>query len=386
MPIGVKGSEYTVFEDGDYEVVFSETTPTGQEIGGWFPVDEQGLPSLVDQKQFGEITLVARFRTVINGDYGPPGSINPEHELLPLVRAFGGDPAGLKEEKNIGRRLLMAQRLMTGSTKLSVKKGWVQLHTVQGMGIPKAGYYLRLSRITSTTPAGELGPMEHKNGPLVVGKMKISRGQYKGTEVTFFMGYPLVIMDVTDDEGNVILDTDGNPEQIPALKQKSDGALNIASVRFKNYLLGFYGPDYGNFPHQKSDDIENLMPLLTKMMLARNLESFGFVTDNRVDLNSFGPVPDGEQEEISFFSGPQNALRRVITDEVVRLKEAGAWVNDDNWDLTSEGKSWAGEFLVGILNEFDLPRIFEEWSGEDIEKVLKALGFTKLGSIMEDQF
>ncbi len=359
MPIGTKESEFTVFEDGDYEVTFDN----------WFPLDEQGTPNLVSQERFGEEGLVIRFRTSVDSGDGPPGTIDPFHELLPLVRAFGGDPSKLADEKNIGRRLLIAQKLMTGSTKLTVSNGWINNNAIQGMGVPEANYYLRFSRITSKNERGELGPMEGKYGPLVIGKMKISRGEYKDTEVTFFLGYPLVV-----------------EEGIPALPLKSDGALTAGSQRFKNYLLGFYGPDYVEFPHQDCENIDNIMPLLTKIIKERNLEGLGFVRNGNADLNSFGPVPDGEQQEISFFSGAQAVLRKVITAETQRTKEAGAWLNDDDWALTAEGKEWAGEQLVSVLEEFKLPRIFEEWNAEDIENVLKALDYTKSGNLMEDAF
>ena len=361
MTIGTKESEFTIFEDGDYEVKFDN----------WFPLDEQGVPNLVLQDRFGEETLIIRFRTSVNGDDGPPGTIDPKHELLPLVRAFGGDPSKLVDEKDIGRKLLKAQKLMTGSTKLTVANGWIRLNTIQGMGVPEASYYLRFSRITSKMDTGELGYMEGKYGPLVIGKMKISRGEYKDTEVTFFMGYPLVI-----------------ENGIPALPLKSDGTLTAGSQRFKNYLLGFYGPDYVDFPHQDCEDIDNIMPLLTKTVSERKLEALGFVRDGRVDLNSFGPIPSGElqQEEISFFSKAQETLRNVIATEVKAHKDAGAWLNDDDWALTAEGKEWVGEHLVGIVEEHGLPRIFDEWDAEGIENILKSLGYTKSGKKAEAQF
>jgi len=361
MTIGTKESEFTVFEDGDYEVEFDN----------WFPLDEQGVPNLVLQDRFGEEMLIIRFRTSVDGGEGPPGTIDPYHELLSLVRAFGGDPSKLADEKDIGRRLLKAQKLMTGSTKLTVANGWIQNNTIQGMGVPEASYYLRFSRITSKMETGEPGFMEGKYGPLVIGKMKISRGEYKDTEVTFFMGYPLVV-----------------EEGIPALPLKSDGALTANSQRFKNYLLGFYGPDYVDFPHQDCKDIDNIMPLLTKIISERNLEALGFVREGRVDLNSFGPIPSGEQqvEEISFFSDAQKALRKTIIAEVQKLKESAAFEHDDDWALTAEGKEWAGEYLVAIIEEHGLPRIFEEWNAENIEKILVGLDYTKSGAKKEAQF
>lgn len=367
MPIGTRESEYTVFEDGTYEVTFDQ----------WFPLDEEGMPNLVLQERFGEEVLVIRFRTSIGGEEGPPGTIDPEYELLPLVRAFGGDPTSLQEERNIGRKLLMAQKLMVGSTKVTVSNSWIQVGTIQGIGVPESFYYFRLSRVTSKTEAGKLGPIEGKYGPYIVGRVKITRGDYKGFEVPFLLDYPLVV----------------GEEGIPELPLKLDGDLTAGSKRYKNYLLAFYGPDYPDFPHQDCEDVENITPLLTKIMLERNVEALGYVDDrNRVDLNKLGPVPDDEKrieepESVppeSGFTEMQESLRMVIITEVGDKKNATAFVNDETWDLTPEGKEWARETLAAggeksILKEYGLPKIFSEWSDSAIENVLRVLDYNKQG-------
>jgi len=59
-------SDFETFEAGEYIVRFKE----------WFPLDDQGLPILKDQERFGKLTLVARYRTLLENDMdGPPGSI-----------------------------------------------------------------------------------------------------------------------------------------------------------------------------------------------------------------------------------------------------------------------------------------------------------------------
>lgn len=364
-PIGTRESEYTVFEDGTYEVKFDQ----------WFPLDEEGMPNLVLQERFGEEVLVIRFRTAIDNAEGPPGTIDPEYELLPLVRAFGGDPAVLEEEKGIGRKLLRAQKLMVGSTKVVVSNSWIQIGTIQGIGVPESFYYLRLSRITSKTEAGKLGSVEGKYGPYVAGRAKVTRGNYKGIEAPFFLGYPLVV----------------GEDGIPSLPLKLDGDLTAASKRYKNYLLAWYGSDYQDFPHQDCEDIHNITPLLTKIMLERNIEALGYVDDRgRVDLNKLGPVPDDEKriEEPkpteSGFTEAQEALRMVMVQEVAIHKNADAFVDGKTWDLTPEGKEWARETLAAggeksILKEYGLPKVFSEWSDSAIENVLRVLDYNKQG-------
>lgn len=365
-PIGTRESKYTVFEDGVYTVAFDQ----------WFPLDEEGMPNLVLQERFGEEVLTIRFRTSIDGEEGPPGTIDPEYELLPLVRAFGGDPTTLQEETNIGRKLLKAQKLMVGSTKVTVSNSWIQIGTIQGMGVPESFYYLRLSRISSKTEAGKLGPLEGKYGPYVIGRVKITRGDYEGTEVSFLLDYPLVV----------------GEDGIPSLPLKLNGELTAASKRYKNYLLAFYGSDYPDFPHQDCEDVQNITPLLTKMMLERNVEALGYVDGNRVDLNKLAPVPDDEKrlEEPkitppkSVFTEAQEALRKVITLEVKAHKNATAFVNGFAWDLTPEGKEWAKETLAGggeksILKQYGLPKIFSEWNDVAIENVMRVLDYNKQG-------
>lgn len=363
--IGTRESEYTVFEDGVYEVSFD----------AFFPEGEDGLPYLVLQERFGEEVLVIRFRTSIDGEEGPPGTIDPEYELPALVRAFGGDPTALQEETSIGRKLLKAQKLMVGSTKVTVSNSWIQIGTMQGMGVPESFYYLRLSRVTSKTEAGKLGPVEGKYGPYVIGRAKVTRGNYKGTEVPFFLGYPLVV----------------GEDGIPGLPLKLDGDLTVASKRYKNYLLAFYGSDYADFPHQDCEDVQNITPLLTKIMLERNVEALGYVDErSRVDLNKLGPVPDDEKrlEEPklpeSVFTPAQEALRMMMVQEVGIHKNADAFVDGERWDLTPEGKEWARETLAAggeksILKEYGLSRLFGEWDDSAIENVLRVLDYNKQG-------
>jgi hypothetical protein len=361
MPIGTRESEFAHFDDGVYEVGFDT----------WFPLDEEGTPNLVTQERFGEEALVIRFRTTINGEEGPPGTIDPFSELLPLVRAFGGDPSDLRTEKDIGIKLLKAQKLMTGKTKVTVGNNWIQNSSIEGMGIPDGFYYLKLSKVVSKNEAGELGPIEGKYGPYVVGRAKITRGKFKDFEVTFLLDYPLVV---------------GEEDGIPALPLKSDGTLRASSKRFKNYLVAFYGEDYVNFPHQNCEDVNNIMPLLTKLMLEREAEAMGQVEDNRINLNSLGPISEeekellSEEEQESSFTQVQEALRTVIISEVRLHKEADAFTSAEEWNLTSEGVEWAKEALGPIVDEFKLSRVFSEWSDGDIEKVLKALDYNKDGT------
>ena len=374
MTIGTKESEFTIFEDGTYEVGFD----------AWFPLDEQGVPNLVLQERFGEEGLVIRYRTTINGEEGPPGSIEPDIELLPLVKAFGGDPKTLRDEKDIGRKLLKAQKLMTGTTKVTVGNGWIQNNSIEGIGVPEGFYYTRLIGITTRDEFGNIGSIEGKYGPYMIGRVKITRGEYKDFTVPFFLGYPLVI----------------GEDGIPALPLKSDGTLTANSNRFKNFLLAFYGPDYPDFPHQDCEDVNNIMPLLIKMMLKRKLEALGRVDDrNRIDLNSLGPISDEEKELLTeevakegLFTEAQVSLRIMIISEVGDKEQADAFADSESWDLTDEGKKWAGEVLAGgeqsIIKEYGLPRIFSEWASVDIGKVLAALGYDKQGRKIDlgDQF
>jgi len=364
-PIGTKESEFTTFEDGVYNVKFDK----------WFPIDEQGVPNLVLQERFGEETLVIRFRTIVEGqDDGPPGTIDPEHELLPLVKAFGGDPASLKDERDIGLKLLKAQKLMTGATKVTVGNGWINNSSIEGMGIPDGFYYLRLVGVTTKNEVGEIGPIEGKYGPYCVGRVKITRGDFKGFEVSFILNYNLAV----------------GEDNIPALPLKSDGQLTASSKRFKNYLLAFYGPDYADFPHTDCEDVNNIIPLLTKLMSERKLEAIGQIENNRLNLNSLGPISDEEKELLqeegadeSPYVGAQEALRLAIISEVSLHKNTDAFV-DEGWDLTDAGREWARETLAegeqSIINTFGLSRVFSEWTEEQIEKVLGALGYTADGS------
>ena len=371
MPIGE--SEYTIFKDGTYEVSF----------GDWFPVDETGTPNLVLQARFGEEVLVIRFRTTVNGEEGPPGSIEPDVELLPLVKAFGGDPKTLRDEKDIGRKLLKAQKMMTGTTKVTVGNGWIQNNSIEGVGVPEGFYYIKLIGITTRDEFGNIGTIEGKYGPYMIGRVKIARGNFKDFTLPFFLGYPLVV----------------GEDGIPALPLKSDGTLTASSNRFKNFLLAFYGSDYPDFPHQECEDVNNIMPLLLEIMSKKNLEALGRVDGrNRLDLNSLGPISEEEKElliekaEKGLFTEAQEALRLVLITEVGLHEKADAFVDSESWDLTEEGKKWAGEVLAGgeqsIIKEFGLPRVFSEWSSEDIEKVLAALGYDKQGSkiTVEEQF
>ncbi|MBC8462404.1 MAG: hypothetical protein H8D67_30910 [Deltaproteobacteria bacterium] len=364
-PIGTKESEFTVFEDGTYEVGF----------GAWFPLDEQGVPNLVLQERFGEEVLVIRFRTTVNGEEGPPGSIEPDVELLPLVKAFGGDPKTLRDEKDIGRKLLKAQKMMTGTTKVTVGNGWIQNNSIEGVGVPEGFYYVRLVGITSRDESGAIGPIEGKYGPYMIGRVKITRGEFKDFTVPFFLDYPLVI----------------GEDDIPALPLKSDGTLTASSNRFKNFLLAFYGADYRDFPHQDCEDVNNIMPLLTKMMSGRKLEALGRVDGrNRIDLNSLGPISDEEKELLEekikegIFTEVQEALRMTIISEVSVLKNADAFVDAESWDLTDDGREWARETLAegeqSIINTLGLSRVFSEWTDEQIEQVLGTLGYNKDGS------
>ncbi len=369
-PIGTRESEFTHFEDGVYTVGFDQ----------WFPLDEQGLPYLVTQNKFGEEVLVARYRTTVNGEEGPPGSIEPDIELLPLTKAFGGDPNELSSEKDIGRKLLKAQKMMTSTTKVTVGNGWIQNNSIEGVGVLEGFYYIRLVGITSRDESGAIGSIEGKYGPYMIGRVKITRGEYKGFTVPFFLDYPLV------------LGEDG----IPALPLRSDGELTAGSKRFRNFLLAFYGPDYGNFPHQDCNDVSNIVPLLIKMMSERNLEALGRVGGrNQIDLNSLGPISEEEKallEEESPLNNMQDSLRLMIITEVGNCENAKAFVDSGSWDLTPEGKKWAGEVLAdgeqSIIKEYSLPRIFSEWSDSDIKRVLVALGYDDQGCkiVLKEQF
>ena len=393
MTIGTKESEFTVFEDGTYEVGF----------GAWFPVDDSGLPSLVLQERFGEEVLVIRGRTTIGEGDGPPFTIAPGHELLPLVKAFGGDPAKLRDEKDIGRKLLKDQKMMTGTTKVTVGNGWIQNNSIEGIGVPEGFYYIKLVGITSKNELGEIAPIEGKFGPYSIGRVRVTRGDHKDFEVTFLLDYPLVLVDMTDEDGNVILDSEGNPEKVPAMPLKSDGTLTASSKRFKNFLLAFYGPDYGAFPHQDCQDVSNIMPLLNKISLGRKLEALGRIDNNRLDLNSLGPISDEEKElleeekEEGLFTEVQEGLRMMLISEVGLCENFDAFVDDKSWDLTSEGKKWAMRVLAGkenpedpvdsqsILAKYDLNPIFSEWNDKDIKNVLKALGYKVDGSRMKEK-
>ena len=363
MPIGVKEAEFTHFEDGEYKVKFEE----------WFPLDEEGLPRLVTQERFGEDILVIRFRTEIDGQEGPPGTIDPEHELLPLVRAFGGDPTKLKDEKDIGKKLLKAQKLMVGETKVSVSNGWISNSSIEGIGIPNGFYYLRLVGVTTKNELGEVGPIEGKGkaGPYFLGRVKISRGEYRDFEATFLLSYVFIPV-----EGGV------------ALPLLSNGTLTLNAKRTKNYLEAFYGRDYADFPTDQCEDIGNVLPLLTKLMLERNLEAMGKIENNRLDLNSLGPIPEEEKQllskeltkETSSQSLP-NILRQVITKEVQLHKQAPAFSDEKNWILTPEGSAWAKEQLVGIVDYPPaLSHVFSDWGDNDIVRVLAGLGYNPNGT------
>lgn len=133
---------YETFEQGSYDVTDIE----------WFSCDNSGDPIFKDQTWGDDLVLMARYRTQkriekageITWAEGPPGSIQP-HELPLFVVAFGGDPTALPENLGTTEALLVAEREINTSTKVTSvyvgKKGWVS--NIYDMCLPEGWYVFK---------------------------------------------------------------------------------------------------------------------------------------------------------------------------------------------------------------------------------------------------
>ena len=129
MPKVEPVAKYETFESATYPVNRVE----------FFSKDPQGNPIYKTMDWPSGQVLIAQYRSMYGEAEGPPGSVQP-HELALLVKAFGGDPTRLGQDK-LQNLKIAEQEIANADKVVNVfvgNSGWIQ--SVPGMALPPGDY------------------------------------------------------------------------------------------------------------------------------------------------------------------------------------------------------------------------------------------------------
>ncbi len=394
-----KESDFPEHEPGEYVVRFKE----------WKHPDMYGLPVLQPVDWPSGMVLLARYGTELeDGEEGPPGSLDPLTELALFVRAFGGDPSGIPaglEYDDAPKLLAELEPTLTGTTKVAVTEKsapWIKF--VEGMALPEdESYLVKYGEITSKNSSGMPSwvPSErYEDNFIVWGNLRVVSGDYKGARMRFLLEYPFEF----------------DPERLkPCFVRNAGGPkageLRAASRRWKNFM-DVFGVPADEFDTSKLDDVHNICPELERELKKANQVALVEIKTgkNRADMDRLTRIPKGmslpddveaeaEQAELPPFEPPKvdedltkarAFLRQAITQEARTFHKNDkltAWQADDANDfaLTDEGKAWAKEVLVPIVDDAGMGRAFAEYSYGELLYLLRRLGYEQFADNLESQ-
>ena len=415
--IGRKQSNMKTFDEGEYRVTFDE----------WFPLDDRGMPVLSTQARFGKDTLVARYRTTVEGEEdGPPGSLDPLRELSLFVKAMGGGdvpPLTPQNYDEIPRLLVqLAPQLTTPATVLVNNSGWIT--RIEGMSVPEGSKIVRFLGLTTFNDEKVPSWIQGTYGPICFGELEVLAGDFKGSVVKFLLPYPLEV----DEETH-------NPCLVQISGGKRDGELTKASQRWLRFHETFVGP-IKDFSVDAVADVYNICPEVEALAIAANRPATVVIMENGMaNVETFANIPEGmefnmpepntsvvqsqpgttpdtpppgmpQADSEERLSVVRVALRSIISNECEVLHQklvvgeekfeegsleaevasipasdvAPAWVHDDinSWELTAAGKLWAKSHLVPVIRECGYGKKFAEYTVEQIERIAIGLGYEDL--------
>lgn len=339
----LKPKSFESFDEGNYEVDSLE----------FFTTDSSGSPIFVTQDGKYGAYLVARYRTKLGSDDGPPGSIRPE-QLPLLVHAFGGDVTRLPTG-DMNQALSVAERLIRDADKLvrvtvRGEAGWIG--NVAGMMIPEGEYLFKFSRITTRNREGEIDWRVNDFGVSASVELFVessgdgTQNPFKGCPVTVYLNRePFAILRAL------------TPTTVKGLLGDTDTELKLLDEMART---------------ESKDNV-----IFGRVAIPKNGKRPRVIKHSLQSMKDGKPVPT---------SGPEGAtisteedlepayIEHLYTAIAEAVEKTGGKAFDTAGKLTAAGKAWCKETLKPLCKEHKAPNKFDAMSQENVVDILGSLG------------